>query len=219
MAEATFYQPKRSSPTALGIVVLLHGAAITALALAKMEVIPMPGFDPTKVDLIEVTPPPPPHRIDPKVDTPRPKSEVTRPDAIIETPTSSNDISVEPSQTDEITYVATGEVVIPAIDHHLITPPPEPVRREAVLMRGSELQPPYPSAEQREGVEGQVTVRVVIGPDGRVRGIEKVRASNDAFFRATERHALRNWRFKPATVDGRPVESRKTLNLRFEIDA
>lgn len=218
MTEAGFYQPKRSSPTAFGLVIVLHGAAIAALALAKMEVIPVPGFGVTQVDLIKNPPPPPPDPVEVKVKV-QPKSAVTRPEPIVETVATDNQVTVDPPHFPQVTYEATGTVEGPVIDKPIVVPTPEPVRREAVLLRGSELQPPYPSAEQREGIEGQVTVRVLIGPDGRVHGLEKVRASNDAFFRATERHALRNWRFKPATLDGRPVESRKVLNLRFELSS
>ena len=52
-----------------------------------------------------------------------------------------------------------------------------------------------------------------------MKGVEKIRATSDAFFRATERQALRHWRFKPATVDGRPVESRTTMTVHFQLQA
>ena len=61
-------------------------------------------------------------------------------------------------------------------------------------------------------------MRVRIGPDGRVKSAEKIRATHDDFFRATLQHALRNWRFKPATVDGRPIESSKVMTLHFTLD-
>ncbi len=66
---------------------------------------------------------------------------------------------------------------------------------------------------------GSVTVVVTIGTDGRVKNVEKVRAASEAFYRATEQQALRHWRFKPATVDGKPVESRKTMTVHFRLDA
>jgi protein TonB len=44
-----------------------------------------------------------------------------------------------------------------------------------------------------------------------------VSATSDAFWQATQRHALSRWRFKPATVDGRPVESSKVLSIRFQL--
>ena len=84
--------------------------------------------------------------------------------------------------------------------------------------RRSEPQPPYPASEQRLGREGRVTIRVLIGIDGRVAAAERVRATSDAFYRATEQHALRHWRFRPATVDGRPVESRKSITVEFRLD-
>jgi protein TonB len=98
-------------------------------------------------------------------------------------------------------------------------PVPEPVKKEAQLLGSSSLQPPYPTSEQRAEVEGSVTVRVHIGTDGRVKSVERVRGANDAFFRATEQQALRHWRFKPATVDGRPVESTKTMTVHFRLAA
>jgi protein TonB len=61
-------------------------------------------------------------------------------------------------------------------------------------------------------------IRVTVGPDGRVKSAEKVRATTDAFYEATERHARARWRFRPATVDGRPVEARKTLTVEFRLD-
>lgn len=87
------------------------------------------------------------------------------------------------------------------------------------MLASSELQPPYPASEQRAENEGSVTVRILIGTDGRVKSVEKVRGASDAFFRATEQQALRHWRFKPATVDGRPVESRKVMTVHFRLMA
>jgi protein TonB len=58
---------------------------------------------------------------------------------------------------------------------------------------------------------------VLIGIDGRVKAVEQVRATSPAFFEATKRHAIRNWRFKPATRGGTPQESWKVMNVRFEL--
>ncbi len=96
---------------------------------------------------------------------------------------------------------------------------PDPVRVDAQLDARSQLQPAYPAAEQRAEREGSVTVRLLIGADGRVKAVGEVRAASDAFFRATEQQALRHWRFKPATVDGEPVESRKTMTVHFRLAA
>jgi protein TonB len=81
----------------------------------------------------------------------------------------------------------------------------------------SALQPDYPPALARNEIEGTATVRVLIGPDGRVKQVEKVRATEDGFFEATRRQALAKWRFKPATEDGKPVEAWREMTVRFEL--
>jgi periplasmic protein TonB len=79
------------------------------------------------------------------------------------------------------------------------------------------LQPEYPLIEQRLGNEGRVTVRVLIGTDGRVTQVEPVSFTSEAFLEATRKQALKKWRFSPATRDGVPVESWHTMSVRFEI--
>jgi protein TonB len=80
------------------------------------------------------------------------------------------------------------------------------------------FQPPYPASEIRAGNEGRVVVRVLIGTDGRVKQVERVSATNDAFFAAAERQALTKWRFRPATKDGVPIEQWKQMSLRFQLN-
>ena len=80
------------------------------------------------------------------------------------------------------------------------------------------LQPPYPPTMQRMGREGRVSVRVLVGADGRVKAVTLISSSDDAFFAATERQALRYWRFKPATRDGVAIESWRTMAVRFEMN-
>ena len=58
---------------------------------------------------------------------------------------------------------------------------------------------------------------MTIGPDGRVTAVERLSATSDAFWRVTQEQALRHWRFRPATLDGRPVEDSKDVTLNFRI--
>ena len=81
-----------------------------------------------------------------------------------------------------------------------------------------DFQPPYPASRQREGVEGNCQVSVTIAPNGRVTAVRALACADDAFYAATERQALRNWRFEPATRDGVRVESTLTQNVVFRID-
>ena len=97
-------------------------------------------------------------------------------------------------------------------------PPPLPVRRAAQIDASSRLQPPYPATELRAQRDGRVQVRVTIGPDGRVTDIALLSATSDAFWLVTREQALRHWRFRPATVDGRPVQDTKVMSLVFRIE-
>ncbi|HEY5722218.1 MAG TPA: TonB family protein [Allosphingosinicella sp.] len=217
MNQASIYQPKTASPTSFGMVVLLHGAAIAALVFAKMEMPTPPDFVTTQVDLIKVKPPPP------EVLPPEPKAKLPPPqvrhyDPVVEPLPQPRDDQVRSTQTDS-SFVDSGPryEAEPIREPEPLPAQPAPVRKAARLISG-DLEPPYPISEQRAGAEGSVTVRLAIGTDGKVARAEKVRASSDAFFQATQRHALRNWRFKPATLDGRPVESSTVMTVHFKLD-
>lgn len=99
------------------------------------------------------------------------------------------------------------------------TPAHVPVWRDATRHPRfvDRFQPPYPSTMQREGVEGSCPVSVTINSGGRVTAVQDAGCTDPAFFRATERQALTQWRFVPATRDGQPVESSQTLTVRFRI--
>jgi periplasmic protein TonB len=79
------------------------------------------------------------------------------------------------------------------------------------------LQPDYPPELIRQEVEGAVTIRVLIGTDGRVKAVEPIRFAHSELLQVTQQHALRKWRFLPATRDGVAVESWREMSVRFEI--
>jgi len=223
MTSEGFLQQRSARPGSLAIVIMLHGAAVTGLLLSKTEFI-RDAVTTLKVRNIPQTPPPPPEP-QPK---PKPQPEVHQKTVITQVPPK---ILVErPTEIalDRQPYIIpaydqglVGETVVDPVPVSEPKPQPvaEPVRKEAQMLASSQIQPPYPASEQRLGVEGSVTIRVHIGPDGRVTSVEKVRGSNESFFRATEQQALRHWRFKPATLDGRPVESVKVLTVHFQLTA
>jgi protein TonB len=131
--------------------------------------------------------------------------------------------AVDPPVGDTPLDAIAGETADPyvpprQIEEPRVTPTPPPVRVAAQLDSRSDLQPPYPDSEIRRQREGTVVIRVTIGANGRVTAASKVSATSDAFYAATERHARSEWRFRPATVDGRPIESQKTMTVQFRLD-
>lgn len=65
--------------------------------------------------------------------------------------------------------------------------------------------PPYPRMALRMGDQGEVRLDVRVGIDGRVLDVRLRQSSGSALLDHTAIDTVRRWRFKPATVDGRPV--------------
>lgn len=221
MPQGAFFERRTISPASLGIVVLLHAGAIAALALSKMEVPAMKVFRPLKIETVLPEPEPLPDKVPPRPEDPRPVPPNSQKDvippivpALPKGPAVLHDPDSAQVIFDRRPPLATKEPPSEPLPEQTVPPP---VRVEA-KMRSDDLQPPYPPSEEKMEREGRVSVRITIGVDGRVTSVAKVSATSDAFYRATERHALRAWRFSPATLDGRPVESSKILTIHFRLD-
>ena len=210
------YDPgARHRPLAAVLAVGLPAALIVALALSPMIVEPVTKREPTTVTSIELEkplPPPPEVRDDP---LPAPPTQMTIVKPRIDTqPLSEVVIKQEPLQP----YVPT-LIVESGPPTGFVSPLPKPKFVGAGVdgRYAHLLQPDYPATEQRGGIEGLVTVRVLIGTDGRVKAVEQLSSASPGFFEATKRRALAKWRFKPATRGGVAEESWKVMTVRFEI--
>lgn len=216
-AQGYLAKPQRS-PTSFALAFAITGAGVAALVLANPYVRSKLPLPPIVVEMIKLPEPPPPTP-QPKTPqahapapTPVPQPRLETPPRIVETP------PVGPAL---VTGGASdGLVNLPPIPPIEIAPVKAPVltgaRPDPRYAR--ELQPPYPPALQREEVEGTVTVRVHVGADGRVLAVEPVRTDHEGFLSATREWAMRHWRFVPATRDGTPVDSWRTMTVRFNID-
>jgi protein TonB len=218
MTEAGFFQQKRGSPTGFALVVMLHVGVLGAVMLAKGPTFIRPFHPPTKITFIE-----PPHDPDPIPPEPRPENPQPQHETVIDTfppitPTRPTDTVVDTRPADPpspFSGTGTDTGTRPADP-----PAPPPVRRAAEIdpRYAAALQPPYPPVELRAERSGVVRLRVTIGTDGRVIQVARLSATSDAFWAVAERQALSRWRFRPATLDGRPVESTKDMTLRFRIE-
>jgi protein TonB len=210
MHQGTYLDSTNNRPIRLGIVVALHGAALAAIILAPAEMIPIKVFTPTQIDFIEDKAPPPPEPAPRAKDLP--KSNISHvPLAVnVERPDLSQ-ITVDP-------LPPFTEDVAPKVTP---IPVPNPVLVDATLdpRYGDRVQPDYPSALARQEITGTVTVRILIGADGRVKQVQQVSATDPLFFEATQRQALKYWRFKPAMRDGIAIESWQTKTVRFKLES
>lgn len=217
MANAGFFEQQSASPTRLALVVAAHAAVLAAVMLAAgPQLVVQP---PVRTQTFRVPlPQPPPDEPQPKQREPQPTA--TRRHVVI--PARPDDPPPLPPLGGQAGAAADGGgagTVIPD-PPRLQDPPAPPVRRDAEVdpRFAAALRPQYPGSEQRAGRSGTVVIRVTIGVDGRVRAAARVSATSDAFWAAAEQQALSRWRFRPATVDGRPVESSKVMTLHFRIE-
>jgi protein TonB len=214
MTEAGFFAQKRNSPSSLALVIALHGGLIAAVMLIKSPQFIRIVDPPLVTELIEVPPDPAQVPPAPRQPTEQPRQRIDQVEQVVETRTETG-VRVDNSGENATRFAAdsgAGDIVLPP-------PPPPLIRRGAEFdpRYAGALQPPYPSTERRAEREGVVRVRVTIGADGRVKAIERLAATTDAFWRVTEQQAIRHWRFRPATLDGRPVEDSKELTLNFRL--
>ncbi|MGE0178222.1 MAG: energy transducer TonB [Sphingomonas sp.] len=215
MANVGFFEQKSASPTRFALVATGHAIVLGAVLLAAGPAFLPPAKQRTTVFTVPVPQPPPQvERQRPREERPQPVPQIAAPPQQIELPQRTQ-LGVTASETRPAEAQMTSAVSVPPRD-----PPPVPVRIDAQVdpRFASALQPQYPAAEQRAGRTGSVVIRVTIGTDGRVRAAQRVSATSDLFWAAAERQALTRWRFRPATVDGRPVESSRTMTIHFRIE-
>ena len=217
MRESGFHAQKSGSPTGFMMVVLLHAAVFAALILIKGPAFVRTVYPDTQIFDVPLPREPDPIPPPPETRHPQPQQHqevIDHPETAVNTNGTTGPAVDTHSNT---TVFDTGQPQ--RIELARVELPPPPVRRDAEIdpaYRGA-LQPPYPASMVRLNLDGEVRVRVTIGPDGRVTAVQLISATNPAFWAVTEHQALTRWRFRPATVDGRPVESSKVMNLHFQL--
>ena len=208
---------RRSYPNALLVIIALHVAGLAAVMSAKMEfqrIIPE-----SPIDIFTVPPPePPPTPVEPvrtKNPTQPTKTEFTRPEREVDialppdpSTASGGTVSQGPPQ---------GKIALNIPTYH---PPVRDIvkRGPTLLTSGEDLKPPYPASKLLTEEEASLTLRLTIDERGRVVAVAPVGRTDRVFLEAARRHLIGHWRYRPATVDGRPIASSTVVTLRFQLD-
>jgi protein TonB len=98
-------------------------------------------------------------------------------------------------------------------------PKPNPVPdRAAVSIAATHTSPPYPTIARRLGVEGRVTLRLTVLPDGKVGKAEVVTSSGRRDFdEAAQSWIVQHWTYQPAFRDGVPAASQAMAAVNFTL--
>lgn len=103
-------------------------------------------------------------------------------------------------------------LVILAQDAPVRVPPSE--ASQAVI---SKVKPVYPEMARKMRLSGQVELEAVVNEQGEVETVEI--KSGNPILRMAARDALKQWKFKPFTRDGRPVKAIVTVTFDFQPEA
>lgn len=167
----------------------------------RLFVVPTPRLKPPEIPPVEEIPPVRPFIVpvpDPTPDQPEPIRPLAAFDREIEPP--------------EIAW--EGEIV---------PPPPEeptgPIPIGGAVVRPFPVdtpQPIYPEAARRVRVQGAVIVRAIVDTEGRVSIVRVVKELPVGLTEAAVT-ALERWRYRPATLNGKPVAVYLDVTVRFEL--
>ena len=213
--QQAFLDRAKPNPIGLTLVIALHAAGLTAVILAKSEVVHNPFVELTTYAVPD-QPVPPPNPPEPPV------AKAKQTPAAIDHPAQVVAAQVADQANVDIAPVLPTMPILPIGPAVEVKPAtPDPVLTEAAPdpRYAGAFQPAYPPSLMRQEIEGKAMVRILVGTDGRVKAVEQLSATDPAFFEATRRQALARWRFTPATRDGVAIESWRTMTVRFTIQA
>lgn len=218
------YASRQRKPTkhliGLGLVVVLHLLLFWAISsgLARAVVKKIQG--PVEAVLLEDTkpdiPPPPPPPPPPKNLPPPPPAYVPPVEVAVAAPAPVNAIAAvtaAPQPAAPVTPVATAPAA-PAAP----APVAAPVRVAAVVNSANCEKPDYPSASRRLEEEGTVSLRFLVGVDGKVIQAEIEKSSGYKRLDEAARAGLSRCAFKPATVDGKPEQGWASMKYTWRLE-
>jgi len=81
------------------------------------------------------------------------------------------------------------------------------------------VDPIYPTTAKRKGIEIEVKVNFTIDIEGQIKDIKFAQHKKINYFKKSIRRAIKKWRFLPAKVDEKPVESQMAKVFSFSLQS
>jgi len=79
----------------------------------------------------------------------------------------------------------------------------------------SSVPPVYPTLAKNQHVSGSVMVDALIDANGRVTTMKVV--SGPTLLQQAAMDALKQWKYQPASLDGKPVAMHLTVTIQFRL--
>ncbi len=98
---------------------------------------------------------------------------------------------------------------------------PNPVRVGGNIkppLKLKDVRPVYPAAMREAGLAGVVPLEAIIGIDGAVASVRVVSAQVHPGLALAAAEAVRQWKFSPTLLNGKPVEVVMNVTVRFDLE-
>lgn len=237
MTGSTYLQTRtRRKPWGLGVVVLLHLLVFWAIQTGLSRDITRQMPEVVQALLLQEAPPPQPPAAKPEPAPPPPKVPPAAPPPVtpatppLATPSPvppaqvpAAEVTVAPSTASNqaITAVASSTPQPAATSTAAPAAPARaapPTRTPASVSAAQCDKPDYPSASRRMEEEGTVSLRFLVGVDGKVIQSEIEKSSGFKRLDEAARAGLSKCRFQPATVDGRPEQAWASMKYTWRLE-
>lgn len=206
-------RPQLPRILAIAVAIALHALAFLLL-LVPMAVQPVDTKEASPKPSIEWVVPEIPPVVEPLV-TPVVQRQPPRTQT---PPVITPDVATPPSDT-----VIVDNGTLPA-DPIPYAPAGDPTPNLGVPLSGVQLEyavaspPPYPRGAIREGLQGQVMLKILVGTDGKPLDVQVETSSGHRILdKAARDFVLKNWQFKPAMRDGQPVQAYGMVPINFSM--
>lgn len=228
------YEIKKPSYLLLGVVILLHIAAMLVLVNNKTTPPEIKPITPMMVSLVsnpipepEVVPivpvPPEPKPIVKPVVKQRPivKEKVPTPEPVVQQPVVSEPVIAETPPAPEVVMpkapvIAEAPKEVPKVEPQL-EPVLEPPKFGVAYLNNP--SPNYPSSSRRAGEEGRVMLRVLVSTSGNAETVELENSSGFERLDEAAINAVKKWRFIPAKRSNQAVSAYVLVPVKFSLES
>lgn len=209
---------------ALAASVALHALLIFGVAVRPgPSAVKRPAVIAARLEQAAGTPAPLPGRAEPSLPSPEaaPHPEAVLRPAPLEKPAAEVSAAIAANEAPAAPDPPAGSEAAakPALDIPLLEDPAYYPARQLDIppIALQPVKPAYPEAAAAAGVEGMVTLQLLIDELGRVREASVVGARPEGYFEESALRASRGALFSPARREGRIVKSRVVIKVRYQL--